>query len=274
MDRICPTQPTSCTFAQYSQQASSSTNNIQGSVYVRIMVFTRQIQNRITFSLVAATDNLLGCWMHYARFGGPQSRERRIESKMIWAQYPDCSKPFCCSRPQKEGCIGRWGRWRWWGGGRQHPAGGSSGRSKRGERKRASERAAESLQPHVDVTTKARPDPAALVSPFRCWCFLANDCDRLGGLPMPSSPSYGQLERAQLETATESNTSAGVVFFFLSSSFPLAPFRGYSPCLIPERIQELASLALFSCPNPYSAPWLETNKKTQRNGGLQPTAIL
>ena len=174
-------------------------------------------------------------------------------------------------------CIGRLaaggvGRWLAVVGRRQQPAA-SSGRRPKQKGEKGSERA-ESLQPHVDVTAKARPDPAALVSPFRCWCFLANDCDRLGGLPMPSSPSYGQLERAQLETATESNTSAGVVFFFLSSSFPRAPFRGYFPCFIPERIQELASLALFSCPNPYSAPWLETNKKTQRNGGLQPTAIL
>ena len=107
MDRIYPTQPTSCTFAQYSQQASSSTNNIQGSVYVRIMVFTRQIQNRITFSLVAATDNLLGCWMHYARFGGPQSRERRIESKMIWAQYPTVPSLFAApDRRRKDASAG------------------------------------------------------------------------------------------------------------------------------------------------------------------------
>jgi len=198
---------------------------------------------------------------------------------MIWPQYPTVPSLFAApGRRRRKREMHRQTRCGWGGevaggGGAAAAAGSIQRAAAEAKGEKGSERA-ESLQPHVDVTAKARPDPAALVSPFRCWCFLANDCDRLGGLPMPSSPSYGQLERAQLETATESNTSAGVVFFFLSSSFPRAPFRGYFPCLIPERIQELASLALFSCPNPYSAPWLETNKKTQRNGGLQPTAIL
>ena len=104
----------------------------------------------------------------------------------------------------------------WWGG---EVAGGGGAAAAAGSIQRAAAEAkgekgserAESLQPHVDVTAKARPDPAALVSPFRCWCFLANDCDRLGGLPMPSSPSQWRSRNKELGGATFGNLGAKII---------------------------------------------------------------
>ena len=105
----CKIESLSLTDSSDGSHLSNATNILfvqmystrSGLIYVRTMVFIHQIQNRITYSLVAATDNLLGSiTLVLGAHRAERGTKRREQDDL--ATVPDCSKPFCCSRPQKK----------------------------------------------------------------------------------------------------------------------------------------------------------------------------
>jgi len=139
---------------------------------------------------------------------------------MIWPQYPTVPSLFAApDRRRKDASAGG-------GGGGGGAAAGSIQHSRRQQRpkqkgrKEASERASSRVSATAcgcNYEGQARSCCIGIAIPMLVFSgYRLTTAIALVACQCQAPPSYGQLEPAQLETATESNTSAGVVFLLPS----------------------------------------------------------
>jgi hypothetical protein len=166
--------------------------------------------------------------MRYARAGWAHRAEREgMESEIIWAQYATVPNLLAAHWSLQVG------RWRWWGGSRQHPAGG--GRSKRRERKRASSVSAAACGCNYEGQARSCcigiAIPVLVFSGYRlatAIALVACQCQAPQATDSWSEHSWRLQQKATLQLEW--------FFFSFSLSHLLFPssFSGYFPCLIPD----------------------------------------